>query len=158
MAIFINESLLKNEFIGYHCSPSEIDENDFIGEITGIYMYNFYYTIINLLKANGLYDNYISDIREYEEAMEIAFDEEEFLSTPKEDVESFSEELAIIVHQLGARVIFVSDQRLTEYGELCYEVFMVNDNFEFTDDPNERAAFAYFFIEGKNKPVLKRTQ
>lgn len=150
-------------FIGYHCSGSDMEPTDFKGSTVG---YAPYYNDIIVKLPEELKAKIYSDITYFNQLAEISDSPQINLrNLPKVTTmtsaydEDLMNELADIIDDVIGGIIFVDEKEpRTEFGEDCYKVYIKGNNFFSIDDKlsgDIHHSKIYVYFKGTH-PVLQK--
>ena len=136
----------ENNFVGIHCSPRSLRDDDFYGKIIDEYHMAFT-QILELIKDDykGAKD-FIEQIDGLEDGLNMEDDSADLIY----EIEAFFEDNDI-------EWIFVSKgEAMTKYGDNCYRVFFKDMSKVYSmEDELTDGAMIYIYNAKTDKPILK---
>lgn len=136
----------ENNFVGLHCSPKSLDNDDFYGKIIDEY-YMAFQQVLELVQFD--YPDakaFLEQIDSFEDGLNMDDDSADLIY----DIESFFEDNNI-------EWIFVSKgEAMTKYGNNCYRVYFEDmRNVYSMEDELTDGAKIYIYNAKTDKPILK---
>lgn len=150
------------KFVGNHCTNNnDIGEDDFYGEITDGYEDAVPLIIYNL--PFELKSKLIQMVDEYNEYFKSIGDEDTPLidlnHLPTEYDDAFNpimSELLIYINELINGWVFTfENHKETNYGDYCYEVYIIGDDYTQFEDPNEFGADITLYY-GDSRIIMRK--
>lgn len=141
---FINENQPK--FVGIHCSPYSLNNDDFYGRIIDEY-YSYFEQILKLIQFDyPEAKKYLEQISSLEDGLSLENDSVDLIY----DIASFFSENNL-------EWIFVSKgEALTKYGGNCYNVYFndLSKVYSMQDELTDNSII-YIYDTKKSRPILK---
>ncbi len=136
----------EDNYVGIHCSPKSLVDDDFFGKITDEYYIHFT-QILHIIKNDYKYaESYLEQIETLDGLSE---EDDEGIDLIAE-IEGFFDDNNL-------EWIFVSKgEALTKYGDNCYEVYFddLSNVYSMEDELTENAMI-YIYNSETDKPILK---
>ncbi len=136
-------------FVGIHCSPKSLDNDDFYGKISDEY-YMTFKQILELIQSD------YPEAKTYLQQIELLDDN---LSLQDDSIDLVYE-IEDFLYKNNIEWIFVSkDEPLTKYGNNCYKVYFTNlSNVYSMQDELTDNSVIYIYDSKNIKPILKNIE
>ena len=136
----------QDNYVGIHCSPKSLNDDDFYGRIIDEYFMAFQQVLELIQKDYPDAKEFLDQIETFDDGLNMDDDSADLIY----EIESFFAENNI-------EWIFVSKgEAMTKYGENCYRVYFNNlDKVYSMEDELTDGAQIYIYNAKTDKPILK---